>query len=237
VNRVRRAILNARNDVQRQGEPQLPREYRCGDDRRAIDWHASARAGTIVMRERARDMPLTWSAIVDDSGSMRVGRNRPLIAAATDAREFWRSCAGPGDTWLDLSINSKLFDLRALMQTAVQRLPSRANLLVASDFYELPSLPVKLLNLFGSRFNCTALIARDPWRDALPLQGFVRIGDAEIGKQQVLFIGVKQRARFSAAVAAREERIRQSFRTHGWRVATLDESEGAATVLRAFDLA
>jgi hypothetical protein len=93
------------------------------------------------------------------------------------------------------------------------------------------------LNHLGSRFDCTALIARDPWRGALPLQGFVRIRDAESGTQQALCIGAQERARFSAAVAAREERIRQSFRTYGWRVATLDESEGAAAVLRAFDFA
>ena len=119
----------------------------------------------------------------------------------------------------------------------MQRLPRHAALLVASDFYELPALPVRLLSLLGSRFDCTALIARDPWRGALPLQGFARIKDAENGKQQVLFVGARERAGFGAAVAAREKRITGFLRAHGWRTATLDEPGGAAAVLRAFDFA
>jgi hypothetical protein len=87
------------------------------------------------------------------------------------------------------------------------------------------------------RFDATVLLARDPWRDDLPLRGIVRLRDAETGRTRRMFVGARMRARYRDAAHAREESLRARFRDAGWRVGVLDESDGRASLLRAFGLA
>ncbi len=236
MNDVRRAVLLARAR-RRCGEQGSPREYRCGDDVRAVDWHASARTGTLQVRERELDLRLSWSAIADRSPSMNVGRRRTLVTAAREAAAFWRACAGADDSWVELSPPVQPFDLRASLESALERLPMHSALLVAGDFYELAAVPCTVLRRLARRADCTGLIAHDPWRDGIALTGFVHVVDLESGKRRSFYVAAQHRARYAKAIRAREAGIRQSLYEAGWRTAFFDESDGAMAVLHAFRLA
>src|SRR5579872_11970 len=69
------------------------RAYVPGDDVRRIDWAATARAGEMQTRVVLEDVSLTLAAMLDDSPSMRVGRRRPVLAAAREALCAWYDAA------------------------------------------------------------------------------------------------------------------------------------------------
>jgi len=98
-------------------------------------------------------------------------------------------------------------------------------------------VPRVLLRTLARRFDCTALIAGDPWRDELALAGFVVVTDLESGRRRRFYVAAKHRASYAEAARAREAGIRQLLHEAGWRTAIFDESNGVTAVLRAFRLA
>ena len=70
-----------------------------------------------------------------------------------------------------------------------------------SDFYELDEGEALVRACAGR--SSAALIAR-PWREGLPLGGFVRLRDAESDMRRASRSGQHKRERFVEAVAARE---------------------------------
>jgi hypothetical protein len=88
----------------------------------------------------------------------------------------------------------------------------------------------------GRRFDATVLIARDPWIDGLPLRGFVRMRDAESARTKRVFIGPRSRERYRRASAERDAVIHERFRAARWRIGTLDEADGTASLERVFGL-
>jgi hypothetical protein len=91
-----------------------------------------------------------------------------------------------------------------------------------------------LANL-GAWCDCTALVARDPWYDELPLGGFVRLHGADGGTLRT-YIGPRERAAFLRGVREREASLEAQFARAGWRSAPLVESDGAASLRAAFGL-
>jgi len=233
---VRRALLQARGALRRSGDRTPAHDYRPGEDVRDIDWAASARAGSPQIRARQLDASFTWSAIVDRSPSMNVGRRRTLAAAAGDALEFWRACGGAKDTWIELPAVKQLFDLRVSFECALKRLPPYAALLVAGDFHEFTAVPPKAFSRLARRFDCTALIARDPWHDGLPLGGLQRVRYAETVRQPMVYIGPRERERYRDAVRRRERDLTDRLLQAGWRTGVLAEEDGKAGLLRAFGM-
>src|ERR1700694_212390 len=65
------------------------RQYADGDDPRRIDWSATARIGMLQTRVYLEETILVLAALVDESPSMRLGRTRPLRAAADEAMRAW----------------------------------------------------------------------------------------------------------------------------------------------------
>ncbi|MHB8146973.1 MAG: DUF58 domain-containing protein [Vulcanimicrobiaceae bacterium] len=234
------------------------RGYVPGDDVRRIDWAATARAGALQTRVVLEDVALTLAAIVDDSGSMRVGRHRPLLDAAYDALRAWLDVALADDRAIRIGPNvlapargergkraariaglplAVPFDLRAALETARAALPRGSALLVVSDWHDIERADiVRVLAELGTRFDCTALVARDPWFDGLPLRGFATLRGAEGGRTQ-LFIGRREREQYAGAVREREEHIVGYLDNANWRVAILHESDGAGALADAFALA
>ena len=179
------------------------RGYVAGDDVRRIDWAATARAGELQTRVVLEDVALTIAAILDDSASMSVGRHRPLLAAAREALAAWFELLLADDRGLRVGPNvlapsraergrvtghaAQLpldvpFGLRSSLQTALAALPRGTALLVISDWHDLDTDDCgSLLRTLGARFDCTALVARDPWYAGLPLRGFSRLRGAEGG--------------------------------------------------------
>ncbi len=232
MNPVRRAVLRTLFlSKERCGGGRL-RPYGPGEDVRAVDWSATARKGSLHVREPDR-VTLAWAALADASPSMNAGRYRRLSETAQEAVRFWRGCAAPADRWIELDTGGHGQLLHGLAR-AMRVLPSHCALLVAGDFFDLPAVPDALLRAVARRMDCTALVARDPWRDDLPLAGFVAVGDLETGNVRRFFIGARERMRFSGETAARERGVLARLRRAGWRAGTFSENEGGGAVLRAF---
>lgn len=210
------------------------REYVPGDDVRRIDWAATARAGALQTRVVLEDVALTLGAFVDDSPSMHVGRVRTLAAAAQEALDAWLGAARGADRTIRVPLD-KPFDVHRALRVADALVPRGGALLAISDWFELNDDDGDVLARLGSRRDCTALIARDPWHDGLPLAGFVRLRGAEGGSRR-FYIGQRERDAFTRAVAERESRLRTTFERFGWRAAFLDEADGERALARAFGL-
>jgi uncharacterized protein (DUF58 family) len=247
VNAVREALLRGKRRPRRSGagSPTLYRgdgyefvelrEYVPGDDVRRIDWAATARTAQLQTRVVLEDVALTLCAIVDDSPSMQTGRARPLLASAHEAAQAWYGAADGSDRTIVLELDER-FDLAQAFDVAAAVLPRGAALLVVSDFWDLRTGDDRLV-LLGLRFDCTALIARDPWFDDLPLRGFVHLRDAETGQAVQLFLGKRERERYVQAARKREALLLERFAQANWRASTFDEQDGRAALLRAFGAA
>ncbi len=233
------------------------RAYLPGDDPRRLDWAATARVGALQTRVILEDVALTLAAVLDHSKSMYVGRRRPLLDAAREAMLAWYHIAQSDDRCIRISgsriVSAPLRGIRSANLCANVQPQEDANvleslgvaraalqrgsaLLVISDFFEIDVAHARLLAIVASRCDCTALIARDPWRNDLPLQGFVRFKDAESGAVRRMFLGKRERCRYIEAVREREETLHALFSTRGWRTGFLEESDGAVSLLRAFGL-
>jgi uncharacterized protein (DUF58 family) len=218
------------------------RGYVDGDDVRRIDWAASARSGTLQSRVVLEDVALTLAIVLDDSESMRVGRERSLLDAARDAYALWLAAAQPGDRLVRVDANDIVdprvdrtapFSLQAALTTARAGLRRGTALLVISDWYDTDALAPDALRELGRWCDCTALIARDPWHEGLPLGGFVQIRGAEGGALRA-YIGSREREHFVRAVRERETHLLETFERAGWRSGFLEERDGAVSLAAAF---
>jgi uncharacterized protein (DUF58 family) len=232
------------------------RAYVPGDDVRRIDWAASARSGDMQTRVVLEDVALTLAAIVDDSPSMRVGRTRPLLDAAYEAAEGWLLAAKGEDRCMQVTAEfvtpaalqrkphavfaalregGSAFDAGRALLTARAALPRGTALLAVGDWYDLDESHDRLLAQLGARYDCTALIARDPWYDGLPLAGMVRLRGAEGGGARV-YVGKRERDAYRRAVREREEALLERFAAANWRTGLLHEDDGYASIAAAFGL-
>lgn len=245
---IRQALLRAKRRPQRSGsgsplqyrgdgfEFVELREYVPGDDVRRIDWAATARTGALQTRVVLEDVALTMCAIVDDSASMRGGKRRALLESAKEAARAWYAAADGVDRVVHLEAVAP-FDLRRAFAIARAALPRGSALLVVSDFFDLAQDGESILDL-GLRFDCTALVARDPWYEGLPLRGFVRVRDAESAAHTELFLGARERRRYLQAVRHREGALLERLAEANWRASVLKEDDdGAAALARAFGIA
>jgi uncharacterized protein (DUF58 family) len=218
------------------------RAYVPGDDVRRIDWAATARASELQTRVVLEDVALTLAVLIDDSPSMRVGRKRPLLAAAEEAARAWFGTARGGDRLLRIGTNhvgpphapvTTQFDVRRALETASAALRRGTALLAIGDWYELDDSHDDLLANLGAWCDCTALIARDPWYDGFPVGGVVRFRGAEGGALRT-YVGKRERVAFATAVRAREDALARRFARAGWRTGSLLEADGAVSLRAAF---
>ncbi len=229
------------------------RAYVPGDDVRRIDWAATARSGDLQTRVVLEDVALTLAAIVDASPSMRVGRRRPLLDAAREAAQAWFGAARGEDRCIAVAASgvtpsalqrapqralaalgeTTAFDLARLLRTARGALPRGTALLAISDWFELDRAMERDLAELGARFDCTALVVRDPWYDELPLAGMVRLRGAEGGVVRA-YVGARERAAYRNAVRSREEALLSRFARANWRTGVLREENGAESLAAAF---
>jgi uncharacterized protein (DUF58 family) len=218
------------------------RAYVPGDDVRRIDWAATARAGDLQTRVVLEDVALTLAVLVDDTASMQVGRTRPLLAAAEEAADAWFAAARSGDRLMRIGNDfagpsharpSAPFELGGALATARAALRRGTALLAIGDWYELDARHDDLLERLGTWCDCTALIARDPWYDGLPVGGVLRFTGAEGGALRA-YIGTRERTAFRSAVRAREDAIVEQLSRAGWRTGILAEHSGVASLHAAF---
>jgi uncharacterized protein (DUF58 family) len=232
------------------------RAYVPGDDVRRIDWAATARASTLQSRVVLEDVALTLAAIVDGSASMQIGRRRPLLAAAAEAAAAWFGAAMPDDRCINVAPGTitpaalqrsryavtaqavapaGTFDCSRALQTALNALPRGTALLAIGDWFDLNAEGDALLQRLGSRFDCTVLIARDPWYEELPLRGIVRMRGVEGGFVR-MYVGRRERNAFAQAVRARETELLERFANANWRTGLLYERDGTRSLQEAFGL-
>jgi uncharacterized protein (DUF58 family) len=233
------------------------RAYVPGDDVRRIDWAATARSGDLQTRVVLEDVALTLAGIVDNSKSMRVGRRRRLSEAADEALDSWFGAARADDRCVRVGTRGitppplqrsahaarlapvdepeSEFDPESVLRTARAALSRGTALLAISDWYELRREHDSLLGELGARFDCTALLTRDPWFDRLPLRGMVRLRGAEGGHVRA-FVGDRERKAYARAVREREASLRERFARAGWRTGILHEDDGASSLAAAFGI-
>ncbi len=228
------------------------RGYAEGDDPRRIDWPATARVGALQTRVYLEETVLVLAALVDEAPSLRLGRKRPLRAAADEAVRAWFGAAETADRAQRI-VDDRIvggrraavevephgpFDLRRSLELAVRALPQGSSLLLVTDGLALGTDDAfaDVLARAGRRFDATVLLARDPWIDGLPLRGFVRVRDVTSGRSRRLFVGARGRERYRRASVARDAALDGRFRAARWRVGTLDEADGAASLERTFGL-
>ncbi len=209
------------------------RAYEPAQEARAIDWRASAREGSLHIRERSGEVTLAWGTVVDASLSMRAGRNRSLGEAAQEAAHVWRGCLAPGDRWIDVDPAGRCGLSRGL-DRALRVLPAHSALLVVGDFLDLPDVSGALLRTVARRLDCTGLVAGDPWREDFPLAGFVVIADLETGAARRFFVGARERARLQSEAGVRQRAILARLSGAGWRAGTFSEGDGGRALFRAF---
>lgn len=210
------------------------REYQSGDDPRRIDWAATARSGSVQTRVLLEENRLELIALLDTSASMSVGRRRSLIDSAGEAGGAWLEIALAGDRSRRLEGEDLPGMLRLVRRTA----QIGAAVLIVSDFFWIeddPSFERVAIEL-ARRADVTALVARDPWHEGLPLRGFVRLRDAETQAVRSLYIGRRERGRHAAAVREREAALIERLRRAGWRTGRLREEDGRASLEEAFGL-
>jgi len=121
------------------------------------------------------------------------------------------------------------------LRTARGALPRGTALLAIGDWYDLDPALDPLLGELGARFDCTALVTRDPWHDGLPLGGVVRLRGAEGGRLRA-YVGRREREAYRHAVRAREMTLLTRFDRANWRTGVLREDDGAASLAAAFGL-
>ncbi len=231
------------------------RAYVPGDDVRRIDWAATARSGDLQTRVVLEDVALTLAGLVDASPSMRVGRKRPLLDAAREALESWFGAASGEDRCIRVEADAvtppalqrrarhavaqcaplQHFNAPRALRTARAALPRGTALLAIGDWYDLDVALDRDLADLGARFDCTVLVARDPWYDGLPLGGIVRLRGAEGGTLRA-YVGPRERAAYAEAVRAREAGLLARFGAANWRTGILHEANGAASLAAAFGL-
>ncbi|MBV8344259.1 MAG: DUF58 domain-containing protein [Candidatus Eremiobacteraeota bacterium] len=229
------------------------RAYVPGDDVRRIDWAATARSGELQTRVVLEDVALTLAAIVDASPSMRIGRRRPVLDAAREAAQAWFGAARGEDRCIGITGSgvtppalqrgphrafaalgeATAFDPTRLLRTARGALPRGTALLAISDWFDLDDAMDRDLAELGARFDCTALVVRDPWYDELPLAGMVRIRGAEGGVVRA-YVGPRERDMYRRAVRLREEALLSRFSRANWRTGILREEDGAESLAAAF---
>lgn len=247
MNAVRQALLRGKRRPRRAGagSPAIHRgdgyefvelrEYVPGDDIRRIDWAATARTAQLQTRVVLEDVALTMACIVDDSPSMQVGRERSLLESAQEAAHAWFGSADASDRIVPLEID-RPFRLPHAFDVAAAVLPRGSALLTIGDFWDIPDDDEQLV-LLGLRYDCTALIARDPWYDGLPLGGFVRVRDVETGASTRIFLGSPERRRYAQAVRDREALLLERLANANWRTGVLGEGSGREALLQAFGVA
>jgi uncharacterized protein (DUF58 family) len=228
------------------------RGYAEGDDPRRIDWSATARIGALQTRVYLEETVLVLGALVDESPSMKLGRKRALSDAAHDAVRAWFGAVETADRALRI-VDERLvgdrraavdvkaagpFDLRRSLELAVRSLPLGSSFLLVTDGLDVAAGDAfdDVLLRIARRFDATVLLARDPWSDDLPLRGFVRIRDVETGRTKRVFVGPRARERYHLASAERAAAIEARFARGRWRIGTLDEADGAASLERTFGL-
>lgn len=220
------------------------RGYVEGDDPRRIDWAATARAGALQTRVVLEERSLSLAVALDASRSMHVGRTRTNYEVACAAATVWFGAAQDDDRCARIGARALVLrHARGRMSAAVcsrereapglpydeslrlalATLPRGTRLLLASDFYDIAAL-APLLRACANRFDCTALLMRDPWYDGLPLAGFVRLRDAETGAVANAFVDGRARERYRAAVERRERAALDELRHTGCRLGVLDET-------------
>lgn len=231
MNALRRAVLADRAAGPQFAKDGLLRSHRPGDAARGIDWRASARCGTLSVREPVTSTSVTWTAIVDDSASMTVPADDPPLRAARAAAAMWRECAIAGDAWLETGCRAP-WTLGAALDNARRTLPWCSAVLCVSDFYDLEALAGNFIVMMAARFCCVALVVGERWHAP---NGCVRIRDAESGRWKQISLGAHARIRYGQASRERERLLCAALRSSGWRAAVL-ERDPATALRQAFAL-
>lgn len=221
------------------------REYHPGDDVRSIDWHTTARTGTVQIKQNVEERSLTVMLAVDLSGSSEFGSGsrskRELAAelAAVIALSAVKNndrvgCAIFTDTIerylpptpgrrqavaiVSAILGHKPRSSGTSLRTSLQTLAGalrRRTTLFVISDF-LDDGFDRALRLAGRRHDVVAFAIEDPVEATLPKVGWLCCEDAETGELIELNTDDPQvRHGFDVARAARVAKLKESFRRAG----------------------
>ena len=221
------------------------REYHPGDDVRSIDWHATARTGTVQVKHRVEERHLTLLLLVDVSASGDFGsgpqskrellaelaavlalsavRNHDRVGLVLFTEQVERFLAPRASRLQALNIVAAILDHRA--RSPRTRLPAALDAVVHAFPRRvtvcvlsdfLDSGYERSLTIAARRHDVVGLHVQDPVERQLPSLGWLVCEDAETGELVELDTSAPGvRQAIEREHLARTARLRDSFRRSG----------------------
>jgi uncharacterized protein (DUF58 family) len=212
------------------------RDYSPGDDYRHIDWNAYARVGRLLVRLYEQPADLFVHVLVDQSGSMAFGQPPKLdyakkLAAAlayVGLRQLdrvgvsalrgrdvqgWKVARGRHNILGIFEFLHSLqaagpTDLAGAMQTFVARHKRAGMAILISDLYDPAGFERAIDVLRYARFETYVLQVIDAAELSPRLHGELELCDVETGLTRAITVTPRLLARYQAARAATQERLR-----------------------------
>lgn len=206
------------------------RQYQLGDPVRQLDWKVTAKTGKPHIKEFETPKRLPCYLLIDTSASMMIGsaKKSKYETALFLAGGLGLACLdrvspvgvlGVGETdlhvrptlgrdqilqWL-LKLRRFRYDEKTTLSRRLRELQpgllSRTLLIVISDLYDSPSLP--LIRQLNQQHECVVVQVKDPAEEGIAGAGFIRGQEAETGQN---FVAPAKRTRTSQEYVERELR-------------------------------
>jgi uncharacterized protein (DUF58 family) len=221
------------------------REYQAGDDIRTIDWNVTARMGHPYVKTFEEERELTVMLIVDLSASQSFGtveRFKVQMAAEISALIAFSAIKNndkvgllaftdrvekfippkKGTQHVLRVIRELLYykpehkgtDLDAALSYFGRVMKRRSIAFVISDFYSKGF--EKSLRVANKKHDVVAFVLSDPKEYSLPDVGYLRLRDAESGREFTMNTSARALiSRYEREAAKRRERLTGTFRSTG----------------------
>jgi len=240
------------------------REYVAGDDVRTIDWNVTARMGHPFVKKYVEERELTVMLLVDGSASGAFGTVRQMkreLAAElcavlafsaiknndrvgfvgfTDQVERFIPPKKGRNRVLRVIREALYFqpthrgtDIAAVLEYLNRVVKRRSVAFLISDFltpgYE------KSLSIVGKKHDVIPILIADPREIELPSVGFLRLQDAETGRETLVDTGDREvLGAFARMSRHRAEERERFFRAHGLDFITISTGHSYVPPLVAF---
>jgi uncharacterized protein (DUF58 family) len=221
------------------------REYQAGDDIRTIDWNVTARMGHPYVKTFEEERELTVMLLVDLSGSQSFGtverfkvqmaaeisallafsaiKNNDKVGLLAFTDRVERFIPPKKGTQHVLRVIRELLyykpkhkgtNVDAALSYFGRVMKRRSIAFLISDFYS-PGFE-KSLRVANKKHDVVALVLSDPREYSLPRVGYLRLKDAETGREFVINTSVKTlMSEFERGAVRRRDRLANTFRSTG----------------------
>jgi uncharacterized protein (DUF58 family) len=239
------------------------REYRFGDDVRAIDWNCTARFCETYLRVFTEEHDTALHLVVDRSASGTFGRERSkdevifeIAVSLVFSAQRWGDSTGiclftddieqfipPGkgrrhtalllNTLMTCRPKSRRTDIGKTISRLLSKIPKRAMIVLLSDF-DSGDFGEEML-LLGRRHEVRAIWVKDRSEYEIPDAGYLLVRDPETGEELVVDTSDPEfRRNFGEVSAAREAAVAGMFAGAGIRPLEIFTDENYTARLKTY---